>query len=628
MYNEFFGLTEAPFAITPDPHFLFMSDRHREAYAHLLYGFSEGGGFVQLTGEVGTGKTTLCRSVLEQLPVHVDVAYILNPRLTDVELLANICDELHISYPEGSLSLKTLVDNLHRYLLDAQGRGRRTVLIIDEAQNLSPDVLEQIRLLTNLETSTQKLLQIILIGQPELIKLLDRQELRQLAQRITARYHLLPFSVAETKAYVAHRLDVAGGAGNVFTRGALTEIYRYSRGLPRLINVICDRSLLGAYVQGHRRVSAQTVRQAIREVTGREVPRRVGRMATLALLSASVLSALGAGYWLRGRQIPGAANPEKDRSTGLADGLPVATPTPASMDIKVAAQELSPSPVRAATLVPGLAAGVLEELPTGVAPTPKAEVSPTPMAAVEPAPAPAVEPVVAPIPAAESMAVGTAQKPVNRDQKLAEVLANENLTSNTDAAFVQLFSLWGVSDPKFASSALGCADARLAGLHCVAGAGGWQEIRDLNLPVIIELPSAAEQKYYAVLDGLDDTTAELNFGGQLYRFSLAEIDTFWRGRYIVLRPPVVRAGETLFITPGMRAREILWVRRCLSSWEGKVPGIAETSDLYDAELKAKVVAFQTSHSLKPDGLISHRTLRTMSAGPAGPVTPSLASKQP
>ncbi|HEX7551289.1 MAG TPA: AAA family ATPase [Candidatus Methylomirabilis sp.] len=212
MYEAYFNLASAPFAVTPDPRYVYLTKRHREALAHLQYGILQPGGFVQLTGEVGTGKTTLCRCLLEQLPPEADVAVILNPLLGVVGLLATICDELHIQYTSDSLdTIKTLVDALHAHLLDAHGRGRRTVLIIDEAQNLSPAVLEQVRLLTNLETSTEKLLQIILIGQPELKRLLARRELRQLAQRITARYHLMPLSLAETAAYIRHRLRVAGG---------------------------------------------------------------------------------------------------------------------------------------------------------------------------------------------------------------------------------------------------------------------------------------------------------------------------------------------------------------------------------------------------------------------------------
>jgi len=268
MYTEHFGLAEPPFSLTPDPRYVYMSERHREALAHLIYGISQGDGFVQLTGEVGTGKTTMCRCLLEQLPADVDVALIFNPRLTSHELLATVCDELRVAYPAGTASVKLLVDGLYRHLLAAHERGRRTVLIIDEAQNLSVDVLEQVRLLTNLETARDKLLQIILIGQTELGALLERPELRQLAQRVTARYHLRPFSYEETRAYIIHRLGVAGRTRMLFSPWALREVHRRSRGVPRLINVICDRALLGAYATTRSWVDVQTVRRAAREVRG------------------------------------------------------------------------------------------------------------------------------------------------------------------------------------------------------------------------------------------------------------------------------------------------------------------------------------------------------------------------
>lgn len=266
MYCAYFGLDENPFTITPDPRYLYLSKRHREALAHLLFGIGAGGGFVQLTGEIGMGKTTLCRGLLEQLPDNVDVALILNPRVTALELVASICDELHIAYPADTSSLKCLIDALNAYLLDAHARGRRTVLIIDEAQNLSTEVLEQVRLLTNLETTQQKLLQIILIGQPELKLVLEREDLRQLAQRITARYHLSALASDETCAYIAHRLQVAGLKGSLFTRAALRRVHRLSGGIPRLINVICDRAMLGAYAVSRQRITAAMAVKAAREV--------------------------------------------------------------------------------------------------------------------------------------------------------------------------------------------------------------------------------------------------------------------------------------------------------------------------------------------------------------------------
>jgi len=269
MYKEYFGLKELPFSIAPDPRYLYMSNQHREALAHLVYGMNSDGGFILITGEVGTGKTTVCRCLLEQIPENIDVAFILNPKMTAEELLASICDELRIQYNRGNTSIKVFVDHINTYLLDAHARGRKTVLIIEEAQNLSTDVLEQIRLLTNLETNQQNLLQIIMLGQPELRDKLSRPELRQLSQRITARYHLGPLSRQEVSEYVNHRLSVAGVHNRLFPDSIISRLYHLSNGIPRLINLICDRALLGTYVQGKDRVDKKTLLKAAREVLGK-----------------------------------------------------------------------------------------------------------------------------------------------------------------------------------------------------------------------------------------------------------------------------------------------------------------------------------------------------------------------
>ncbi len=271
MYTSFFGLNEKPFTITPDPRYLFMSERHGEGLAHLVYGVTESGGFIQLTGEVGTGKTTLVRTLLGQIPAEVDIALILNPQLTSLEFLLAICEELGVAIPSIKNSSKAMVDALNRHLLEAHSRGRRVILLIDEAQNLSEGVLEQLRLLTNLETARQKLLQIILIAQPELREKLSQESLRQLAQRITGRYHLEPLSREEAAKYIDHRLRVAGALTEIFTPAAKQEVYRISGGVPRVMNVICDRALLGAYSRESRTVDKDLVRKAAGEVAGQKV---------------------------------------------------------------------------------------------------------------------------------------------------------------------------------------------------------------------------------------------------------------------------------------------------------------------------------------------------------------------
>jgi general secretion pathway protein A len=283
MYLEYYGLEQAPFSITPDPHYVFLSEQHRDALAHLLYGIRQGGGggFVQLTGEVGTGKTTLSRLLLEQLPENTQAALVLNPRLDPIELMQTICEELRLpvagtpAAPSGKRrgraaarptpGAKALYDALRTHLLEAYARGERVVLIIDEAQNLSAEALEQVRLLTNLETETQKLLQIILIGQPELRELLARPDLRQLAQRITARYHLRPLDEAGTTAYLRHRLNIAGAQRFPFSTDAVRRVHKRSGGVPRLINVIAERALLGGYAHDLLSIDARTVDRAADE---------------------------------------------------------------------------------------------------------------------------------------------------------------------------------------------------------------------------------------------------------------------------------------------------------------------------------------------------------------------------
>jgi general secretion pathway protein A len=330
MYLEFYGLEQAPFSITPDPHYVFLSEHHRDALAHLLYGIRQGGGggFVQLTGEVGTGKTTLSRLLLNQLPENTQAALVLNPRLDPVELLQTICEELRLPVTAAPAPAaaspapaagkrdrakagkpakiatpqrpggKALFDALSAHLLQAYAKGDRVVLIIDEAQNLSPDALEQVRLLTNLETETQKLLQIILIGQPELRDLLAKPELRQLAQRITARYHLRPLDEAGTEAYLRHRLNTAGARRFPFAPAAVRRMHRRSGGVPRLINIIAERALLGGYAHDLLTIDAKTIDRAADEAlvpgSGGGARRELAKLALIGGLAvaATVLALL------------------------------------------------------------------------------------------------------------------------------------------------------------------------------------------------------------------------------------------------------------------------------------------------------------------------------------------------
>ncbi|MER2492978.1 AAA family ATPase [Catenovulum sediminis] len=272
MYKGFFGLKEIPFSIAPNPDYLYMSERHKEALAHLMFGLHETGGFVLLTGEVGTGKTTVSRRLLAQIPEQTQVAFVLNPSLSEWELLASVCDEFNIKYDKENISIKALTDAIKGYLQTQHEAGKRCLLIIDEAQHLRAEVLEQLRLLTNLETNTQKLLQVILIGQPELQALLKRKELRQLAQRITARYHLLPLNKEQVAFYINHRMNIAGCNKAIFTKKAVDLIFKISGGIPRIINLLCDRALMGAYVKEQQKVDATIVKKAAQEALDYEQP--------------------------------------------------------------------------------------------------------------------------------------------------------------------------------------------------------------------------------------------------------------------------------------------------------------------------------------------------------------------
>jgi len=354
MYAPYFGLSHEPFSIAPDPRYLFMSERHREALAHLLYGLGGGGGFVLLTGEIGTGKTTVCRGFLEQIPDNCNVAYIFNPKLTVIELLQSVCEEFRIEVPrraEGvAPTVKDYLDPLNAFLLRSHAEGRNSVLIIDEAQNLSADVLEQLRLLTNLETSERKLLQIVLIGQPELRELLAQPSLEQLAQRVIARYHLDALTRTETQQYVRHRLEVAGLVRAMpFDRGALERIHKKSGGVPRRINLLCDRAMLGAFGQSEPVVTRAIVDQAAREVFGDPAPAPAsGWPRQAAVLAVGLLAGAGlvaaARWWTE-------APPPAEQPVAAAAPAAAETPSPAAVDSEavkpVVAEPAAPAPAAA-----------------------------------------------------------------------------------------------------------------------------------------------------------------------------------------------------------------------------------------------------------------------------------------
>jgi general secretion pathway protein A len=546
MYLEHFKLTERPFSITPDPRFLYMSARHREALAHLLYGLGEGGGFVQLTGEVGTGKTTICRCLLEQVPENVDIALVLNPKVTSTELIATVCDELGIEYPAENTSIKSLTDVLNRYLLDAYARGRRTVLIIDEAQNLSARVLEQVRLLTNLETSTQKLLQIVLIGQPELRDLLARDDMRQLSQRVTARYHLDPISREEAGAYIKHRLLICGTTQTVFSKRAVDKIQQLSGGIPRLINVLCDRSMLGAYVEGKAQVEPKVVKKAASEVLARVDKPRQGRnwlpWATTGLLALVVVALAAITQPWKQRFETAAVLPE------AADAVPATRQTVSSAAVD--------DPVEQAQVV---VVDLLEDKSNEVA---------------EPEP-----------------------------RTLASLLV-ETDSSSDRAAWTELLSLWSVILPESVQPDF-CDFAKQYGLLCMVEQGHWDTLRQFDRPAILQLVAPDGRRVPVVLQHLGDSVAEVLIGSELYRLDIAQVERSWYGDFTLLlqAPP----GGRLFLKIGDHGPVVIWLRQQLEQVQGvSIPAPDPLN--FDFELQKQVLAFQRSHGLVTDGIVGKNTM--------------------
>src|SRR5262245_13977795 len=450
-----------------------MSARHTDALAHLLYGISESGGVIQLTGEVGTGKTTLIRSVLEQLPAKADIALILSPQLTTLEFLATIVQELRCP-PPADRTVKAHIDILNTHLMQAHSEGRRVVLIVDEAQTLSPELLEQVRMLTNLETSKQKLLQIILIGQPELRELLDRPEMRQIAQRITGRYHLEPLRKDETRAYVSHRLRVAGTQNDIFTKSAINALYRYGRGIPRLINVIADRALLAAYTKDQRSVDAKLVSAAASEVFG------VRRKAPWWPFATGVAGAAAIAF--------GVSN------LGNTPGLPESAPQQF-----LGAPTAAPPP--APTQTAALALDVVAATPTS-----------------DPAAAPPHESVPHELPT------------------LAKLREDPKFAMTTDAAIAELLAIWGAPyDPARGEP---CIQAQERGLRCLyQRRGTLSELRRVNWPAILSLVGADGTEQPVVVTALGYDHVQLLANGSTFELPLAELSYYWFGDHLLLWRP-------------------------------------------------------------------------------------------
>lgn len=655
MFRTYFGIEENPFSNTPDPHYLYMSERHQEALAHLQYGVQGSSGFVLLTGEVGTGKTTICRCLVEQLPDNIDLALCLNPRLSEAELLATICDELGIDTSDCHAdSVKDHMDVLNKHLLDGHAKGRRAVLIIDEAQNLGVKLLEQVRLLTNLETASTKLLQVILIGQSELRDLVGKAELRQLSQRITARYHLEPMNRTEAKNYIRHRLQVGGLAADLFQPGALQEVYAHSSGIPRLINSICERSLLGAYAAGTKSIDARLVHTAAGEVMGKPALPPRQKTVVFGLMAGGAAAAVIAGILFTGSLDTDATLAPKPSQpvTGTHEEVLTSPVMAARLDDTPKGKGTTPAPGSPPATAP--TAGVAETPaaldrapPDREAPKDKAvphtadeeaEVFSRLIAegAVVVSKAAAKETAVASKAAARETVVasrapaGDAPPPRQKAVSPAvdEAVTLENLfrhpaiKGGLDTAAARLFALWNRELGTF-SGLDPCADAEKVGLRCFQRHGNWSKVENTNRPTLIGLVNEKGARRYAVVSALNGPKVTLDIDGLEIITDAGAIQPLWSGDFLVLWEPLSDIRRNL--RAGMKGRDVAWLRGRLAEILGQ-PADLDKAAVFDAGLRSQVVAFQKIRGLKGDGIVGILTQIQLGAEVGGSSVPVLRNR--
>lgn len=581
MYESYFGLKEAPFSIAPNPHYLYMSRQHNEALAHLIYGVEREGGFILLTGEVGTGKTTICRCFLEQVPENVDVAFILNPKLDSEQLLETICDELSIGYIGDSLSIKDYTDYINERLLRSHGKGRHTVIIIDEAQNLSPAVLEQLRLLTNLETHEKKLLQIILLGQPELQDIFLKPELRQLSQRVTARFHLDALTKEEIAPYVYHRLAIADCAfpEMLFPEKTIQKLYSISKGIPRVINLVCDRSLLGAYAENKKSIETPLLQTAAKEVLGKslilhkEESRTLFRtlnvsnnwiailglcIACLTLgivLSTFVLEGVSTNQIIGSTQAP--TDFQKENFVNAHGDLP-----PASLKLSKAETTINRDDDHEEAEnknVPKSLETALDSLPL-----------------------------------------------TNNESIFKELLAQGELTEQL--SYVNLMSLWGIQYQP-AEDGFACKYAKANGVNCLSKIGSVGVVAHLGLPAILTLFDSNGEKHFVVVRSVSGESVQLIVNNVDVEMSLSELHKHWRGHFVVLwkKPPQYVTP----LKPGTIGPLTKWLAKQLDIYEGvKHPSLGRS--FYDEALVQRVKAFQKQVGEQADGIAGVNTLILLS----------------
>jgi general secretion pathway protein A len=569
MYTDYFGLKESPFSIAPNPRYLYMSERHREALAHLLFGINYEGGFVLLTGEVGTGKTTVCRCLLEQIPEDTEVALILNPCLTVVELLAAICDEFSIPRPAKE-SVKTLVDALNSFLLECHRRAKKAVLVLDEAQNFDCEVLEQIRLLTNLETNTRKLLQIVMIGQPELLDKLALPEMRQLDQRIIARYHLGPLSKRDVAIYIKHRLVVSGMKDELFDKRSLGRLYELSEGIPRVINVICDRAMLGAYSENTRKINHTILEQAANEVLGSRRNRRKKaerKRRKVFLFAAGAVALIIAAGWIFFPRLQvflkpengfGGREPQQIGSSGSDQPEAVVPPETEAQPVFSLPADTEEEKSKSNGMDE-------QEVPVG-------------SGEQESKKAPVAKEGAWPV-----------QVPPNASER---------------RVYQELFRLWKV--PYGIADDFPCQHARNNGLRCLFKQGSLADLITLNRPAVLSLITDQGQEFSATLTSFDGKVGELVCGDLRWRASAEDIARHWVGSnsfVAIWKPP---AGYDDSIRKGYKGKVVEWLADRLSMLQGET--VPQGKRIYDESFALQVKKFQSETGLVADGIAGVQTL--------------------
>jgi general secretion pathway protein A len=577
MYNKFFGFKESPFSIAPDPRYLYMTAQHREALAHLVYGLNSEGGCILLTGEVGTGKTTICRCLLEQIPDQSNVALVLNPKVSEIELLETICDELKIPYPESDNSVKTYTDRIYRFLIESNRKNEKTVLIIDEAQNLDSKVLEQLRLLTNLETHERKLLQIIILGQPELLDILAKTEMRQLAQRITARFHLRPLTGSEIKAYISHRLAVAGQNIQLFPENSIKLLFRLSNGIPRLINIICDRALLGAYVENQYAVSPTIIKKAAKEVFGElknveKSQRKKQWLYPAAAVSLVAVVAMAILFFLTQPAGNIFNRPEAGFIADIKNELPalITEDSSTSAVTETAATEASSGneTATAESITPVLDNDVTIKRQEDFKTQQAAPVSTN-----------------------------------NTEYDNIEQILND---ANNDqaAAFQQLFKTWNRTY-NAQSKITACKQAEKFSLSCLYRNGNLNSLKKHNRPAVLTLVNDQGESRYITIASLNDSTATILAHDSTYTVKLSDLDRCWYGQFTLLWQKPEHYSSP--VTPGDSGYMVNWLYSQLAKIDNDSSADMIISS-YDDYLIAKVKALQLQQGLHADGIVGPITI--------------------